>query len=99
MKNICRLWRGEIPLANAFWIWAVAGGLLVNATTSLLFLALLADDRTILAFLAGYAPSLPYNFIVSLGVWRSAAHYSGDPRWADLARIATVAGMALLSVT
>ena len=58
MKSMCRLWRGELPLAEAFWRWAVTGGLLVNMVSSGLFLVLLANDRPVLALLAGFATFL-----------------------------------------
>ena len=93
------MWRGELALSDAFWNWAVLGGLAVNVLTSALLLLLIMQDRPIAAFVAGYAPSVPYNVIVSVGVWRSAEHYVGDRRWADLARMVTVIGMILLSLT
>lgn len=99
MTSLYRLWRGELPLADAFWNWAVVGGLLVNAASSALFLLLIMNDRPVLAFIAGYALSIPYNLVVAVGVWRSAGRHPGDRRWAELVRIATVAGMILLSVT
>lgn len=98
MTGLRRLWRGELPLAQAFWSWAVLGGLAVNGITTLLFLMLVAADRPIAAFLAGYALSVPYNVVVAVAVWRSADGFPGDPRWADLARIVTVVGMVLLSI-
>jgi hypothetical protein len=36
---------------------------------------------------------------VTVGVWRSAERYTGYKRWAELAKIATVIGMVLLSIT
>ncbi len=99
MNNLRRLWRGELALADAFWNWAVFGGLAINVATSALLLFLIMADRPIFAFIAGYAPSVPYNVIVSVGVWRSADRYVGDRRWADRARIVTIIGMVLLSVT
>ncbi|MPZ39577.1 MAG: hypothetical protein GEU95_16265 [Rhizobiales bacterium] len=99
MSALRRLWQGDLPLPQAFWNWAVAGGVAVNALTSILFLALIMADHLVAAFVAGYALSVPYNFIVMVGVWRSAGRYVGDRRWADVARIVTVAGMVLLSVT
>lgn len=33
---------------------------------------------------------LPYNIAAGVGVWRSAARYSGNPLWAGLARIVVV---------
>ena len=40
-----------------------------------------------------------FTGIVAVGVWRSAARYKGDRHWAELARVVTVAGMIVLSVT
>ncbi len=99
MSSLCRLWRGELALPNAFWNWAVFGGLGINVASSALFLFLIMADRPIFAFIAGYGLSVPYNVIVSVGVWRSAERYAGERRWADLARIVTIIGMILLSVT
>jgi hypothetical protein len=99
MNSLRRLWRGELALADAFWNWAVFGGLAINAATSALLLFLITTDRPISALIAGYAPAVPYNVIVSVGVWRSAERYAGERRWADLARIITIIGMVLLSVT
>ena len=99
MNSLYRLWRGELPLSDAFWNWAVFGGLAINVASSALFLFLIWVDRPISAFIAGYAPSLPYNVIVTIGVWRSAELYVGDRRWAELARIVTIIGMVLLSAT
>jgi hypothetical protein len=99
MAILLRLWRGELPLEAAFWHWAVLGGLLVNMATSALFLALVTADRPALALIAGYAPSLPYNVLVTVAVWRAADRYQGARLWADLARLATAAGMVFLSVT
>ena len=99
MNSLRRLWRGELALADAFWSWAVLGGLAINLATSAGLLVLIMQDRPILAFIAGYAASVPYNVIVSVGVWRSAARYRGERRWADLARIVTLTGMVVLSVT
>lgn len=97
MNSLCRLWRGEIDLPDAFWNWAVFGGLAINVASSALFLFLIMADRPISAFIAGYALPVPYNVIVSVGVWRSAERYDGERRWADLARIVTIIGMVLLS--
>ncbi len=99
MKHLFRLWQGELPLENAFWNWAVFGGLIVNVASSVLFVFQIMADRPFSALIVGYAFSVPYNVIVSVGVWRSAERYAGERRWAELARIVTVVGMILLSVT
>lgn len=99
MTAIGRLWRGQMPLANAFWDWAVIGGLLVNLTTSLGFYLLLTEDLTVPALLVGYGLSLPYNFLVTVGVWRCASAHRGSRQAADLAKIVTLIGMIVLSLT
>ncbi len=98
MRNFRRLWRGELTLQNAFWNWAVFGGLIINVVSTALFLFLIMADRPISAFIVGYAFPVPYNAIVLVGVWRSAERFDGERRLADLARIVTVIGMVLLSV-
>ena len=99
MDSLIKLFRGEMPLDTAFWNWAVFGGLFVNVATSVLFLMLLTQGQTLLAFVAGYGLSIPYNVIATVGVWRSAANYDGDPRWANFAKIITLVCMTLLTVT
>jgi hypothetical protein len=99
MNAIRRLWQGELPLSQAFWNWAIIGGIAVNLTTSILFMVLVMTDRIVAAFVVGYALSVPYNVVVAVGVWRSAGRYEGERHWADLARIVTVVGMAVLSIT
>ena len=92
------LWRGDLPLSEAFWTWALVGGIAVNMTTSVFFLLLMLADRPMLALFVGYGLSLPYNIVVIGGGWQSAARYPGDQRLATLARILTVGGMGLLSL-
>jgi hypothetical protein len=93
-----RLWRGELPLADAFWSWAVIGGLALNLAASFAMLVLLTQGETAWAMVAGHAVSLPYNVVVTIGVWRSAARYQGSPHWARAARLVTLIGMAVLSI-
>ena len=99
MAAVGRLWRGELALDSAFWNWAVLGGLAVNLSSSAAFLWLVTIDRPVLALIAGYVPSLPYNLAVVVGVWRAAEGYEGDPKHAELARLVTLVGMVLLSIT
>ena len=99
MKLLGRLWRGELPLDDAFWTWAVIGGLIVNGLSSAGFVTLIMAEQQIAALIVGYAVSIPYNVIVAVGVWRSAEHHEGDRRWAETARIGTAVGMIVLSVT
>ena len=94
-----RLWRGDLPLSEAFWTGAVTVGLAVNVATSLLFLALITLDMPWLALVVGYGISLPYNVLAVVGVWRSSARHDGPPLQVELARGATITLMAVLSLT
>lgn len=99
MRKLRSLWLGEMPLDEAFWTWAITVGLLVNLATSALFLALISADRPWAALIAGYGPSVPYNALAVVGVWRSAARHPGQAAHADLARLASAAVMLVLTVT
>ncbi len=99
MKYFFRLLYGELALENAFWNWAVFGGLVINVTSTALFLFLIMANRPVTAFIVGYAFSVPYNILVTVGVWRSAERYTGERRWVDLVRMVTVIGMILLTIT
>jgi hypothetical protein len=99
MTRLRALWAGNLTLGEAFWTYAVGGGIAVNVVTSLLFLILISWDRPIAALLVGYGLPVPYNVVAAIGVWRSAACYQGERLHAELARAITLVGMVLLSVT
>ena len=99
MSKLRTLWRGDYPLADAFWTGAVTVGLFVNLTTSVLFLIMITQDRPWIALLLGYGVSVPYNLVAVVGVWRAAARYDGPAIHADLARVCTVILMTALSLT
>lgn len=99
MAKLRSLWSGDLALGDAFWTWAVTVGLLINIGTSILFLVLILQDRPLAAMIGGYALSIPYNIIATVGVWRSAASYAGPSVHAELARIAAVILMVALTLT
>ncbi len=99
MTKLRSLWRGKLPLVEAFWTWTIGVGLLVNLASSILFLTLIAAERPWMALFVGYGLSVPYNVLAMVGVWRSAARYEGDANHANLARLAAALVLALLTVT
>ena len=99
MTKLLALWSGDLALNEAFWTWTVTVGLLVNITSSILFLVLILQDQPLAAVLIGYGLSTPYNILATVGVWRSAARYGGPSLHADLARLASVLLMASLTLT
>jgi hypothetical protein len=94
-----RLWHGDLPLGEAFWTWAVTGGIAVNVVTSFFFLMFMTMEQTLLAVLFGYGLSIPYNIAATVGVWRAAAREPADRGRADIYRMATLILMLLLTVT
>ncbi len=91
------LWAGERPLRHVFWRYAVGYGLLVNLVTTLALLAVLLNDTSLVLAVLAFALPIPYNVFVAVAVWRSADRYQGSKTWADLARVATVIWMVVLS--
>lgn len=98
MTRLRALWSGDLPLGEAFWTYAVVGGVAVNGVTTLLLFVLLAADRPVAALLVGYGLPLPYNVAALVGVWRSAGRHDGKRLHADLARIVTPILIAVLSL-
>lgn len=98
MEQIKALWRGKVALGEAFWTWAVFGGLMVNVLTGILLLVLIMWDQVLLALIFGKGLSLPYNLLALVGVWRAAAVYVGPAFHADLARGTVLVMMIILSV-
>jgi hypothetical protein len=99
IKTAKALWSGTIPLPVAFWRYAVAWGLIINIITSIgTVVTALADAPAWLLVPVHLLPT-PFNLLVIVAVWRSAGHYEGERKYADLARIVTLAGMLILSAT
>ncbi len=100
LRQIGALWRGDIPLYNAFWDWAVIGGLAVNIVTTLVFLALVMSDQRVAALVVGYGLAIPYNILAGVGVWRAADKYRGaDRQLPRFARVVSLIGLTVLSLT
>ena len=92
------LWKGALPLQRAFWDYAILGGFFVNLAASIGSMALLVAGFPAVLPLAVHLAPLPYNVLVLVGVWRSAARYSGPPSWANLARGAIVIWTAAVTI-
>lgn len=99
MEKLNALWRGQLDLDEVFWTWVIFGRLLINVTSSVLFLAFITLDIPVAALVAGYGYSVPYNILVVTGLWRSAGRYHGPRYHADLARAVTLVLMGVLTIT
>jgi hypothetical protein len=98
-EKIKALWAGEVPLPVAFWQYTVFYGFLGNIVATFAFAMLAAVGTSPWLFVPVFLLPVPYNVLMIVAVWRSAARYQGPQKWADLARIVTLLGMLLLSAT
>ena len=80
MTKLRALWAGELPLGEAFWTWAIGIGLLVNLTTTVLFLALITFDRPWAALFVGHVLSVPYNVVARSACGARPAAIRARPR-------------------
>jgi len=95
---VVELWRGDLPLGRAFWLWGVLGGGVVALFATIFALALVtAGAPTWLAVLV-FAAHLPWNLVLLVGVWRSAGRPEVGSDTAVLARAVIAAWAVALSV-
>jgi hypothetical protein len=84
------LWSGQLPLGRAFWEYAVVYAALVNVCATIAAFAVLAADLPAAVAVGVFLLPVPYIAVAVVGVWRSAAAYTGPQHWATLARVASV---------
>lgn len=99
MKRLAtQLWRGDLPLAYVVWRHAVAYALVVNLAFDIPFYALIINQASALWIILAFLAPVPYNIFVIVAVWRSAANYPGEQKWADLARVGSLLWIVLLII-
>jgi len=92
------IWHGESPLAKVYWFYGAIGSFFfLFIPMTLLSGAKLfgSTNSAVLALLAiyglGFAPT--YIVFISVGIWRSANAYEGNPMWALLSKGSVVLGV------
>jgi hypothetical protein len=93
------LWKGQLPLAQAFWEFAIVYMLLANLCATGAALGVLASGLPAALAVVIFLLPLPYILVAVVGVWRSADVYGGPPHWAMLARYSSVVLGGLMAVT
>jgi hypothetical protein len=89
------IWNGRLPLARVFWEYAIGYGTVLNLLATLAaFGAFTRHWPEATGLLIFFLPA-PYNLLMVVGVWRSAAHYAGTPIWPTLARALILVWAAL----
>ena len=99
LLRLIDLWRGAIPLPQAFWEYAVAYGTTLNLVATMAAVGSIALNWPEVVAVVLFLLPIPYIFIVVVGVLRSADRYNDRPDWARIARVAVVlwgAAMVLL---
>jgi hypothetical protein len=102
MRWIGQLWRGEIALSRAFWIFGVLVPIILVIVAIVLSWAVMIlllffafsgpgapeglSDGVVVVLVAMAVLTLAYQVVACVGVWRSAERYSGKPIYSILAR-------------
>ena len=79
MPTLMSLWRGEMPLSRAVWIYGVAGSLIFAFPVNLVTLAGASNTGSALLFYSFCL--LVYTVVVCVGMWKSATRYEGTWFW------------------
>ena len=96
MERIVALWNGRLPLANAFWEYAIVYGTLANVVATIGAFAALTLGLPGAVAVAVYLLPLPYVAAAVVGVYRSARRYTGHPPWARAAEVTVVIWAVLM---
>jgi len=99
MNRWQRIWRGELGLAETFWLYGVLALVALHfvGQFAIVELALWGAQSIVALGLVFLTFAGGYQVLVSVGVWRSAARYTGPRVWAFAARAAVAASLALLA--
>jgi len=92
------LWNGRVPLGRVFWEYAIAYGTVINLLTTLAAFISFANDWPEAVSIAIFFSPAPYNLLMIVAVWRSAARYPGRAIWATLARALIILWAALVTM-
>ncbi len=95
---LTRLWRGDLPISDAVWIWGLMVAVPLNLVGSIAMLLLVSIDRPWAGLLVGSIPAVPYTFVCAVGIWRALRQVNNETLRA-LARAATVLAALALSLT
>ena len=79
---------GTVPLGTVFWRDMMLVGTLLAVASTALALAVFASNAPMALGVIVFLSPLPYNVLVTMGVWKAANR--ATPVWRDLARIAAL---------
>ena len=97
-RRLAALWRGELPLAQAFWEYAIAYGTIANIVATAAAIAAVTAGLPDVVAIGLFLAPLPYIFAAIVGVFRSADKYRGPPQWATMAKVVVILWGGLMAV-
>jgi len=90
------LWRGNVPLNQAFWEYAIVYGTIANIVATTAAVAAVAAGLPDAVGISLFLIPVPYVLAAVVGVVRSANRYEGSPMWAGLAKVAVIVWGAVM---
>jgi len=84
------LWRGDVPLGQAFWGYAIVYGTIANIVATAAAIAAVAAGLPDAVAIGLFMVPVPYILTAVVGVVRSANRYQGPPMWAGVAKVAVI---------
>jgi hypothetical protein len=96
MAPLAALWKGEIPLGQAFWEYAIAYGTIANIVATAAAIVAAAAGLPDAVAIGLFLTPIPYIITAVVGVMRSADKYRGPRQHAALAKMAVIAWGAVM---
>jgi hypothetical protein len=87
---VVALWKGDVPLDQAFWEYAIVYGTIANIVATAAAMAAVAADLPAAVAVCLFLVPVPYILTAVVGVVRSAKKYRGPSSWARMAKIAVI---------
>jgi hypothetical protein len=96
VAHLVALWKGHVPLGQAFWGYAIVYGTIANVVATAAAIAAVAASLPDALAIGLFLVPIPYILTAVIGVVRSANRYQGPPMWASLAKVAVIVWGAVM---
>jgi hypothetical protein len=96
VAHLVALWKGHVPLGQAFWGYAIVYGTIANVVATAAAIAAVAASLPDALAIGLFLVPIPYILTAVIGVVRSANRYQGPPMWAGLAKLAVIVWGAVM---
>ena len=96
MAPLVAFWKGDVPLGQAFWEYAIVYGTIANIVATAAAIAAVAAGLPDAVGVGLFLIPVPYIVTAVVGVVRSANRYQEPPMWAGLAKVAVIVWGAVM---